>query len=88
MKLQQVLVSYSSGSQLTDIQDTLDQIKELYYLDCDDDEKLITNEEFKHSLIACVNQISADVRTEKILKVYNKYILLLYIILKYLFICC
>lgn len=71
MKLQTVLLSYS-GSQLIDIQDTLDQIKELYYLDCDDDEKLITNEEFKNSLITFVNQISVDVKTEKILRVSNK----------------
>lgn len=71
MKLQTVLLSYS-GNQLTDIQDTLDQIKELYYLNCDDDEKLITNDEFKDSLTTCVHKISADVKTEKILRVNNK----------------
>ncbi|XP_026823057.1 protein FAM114A2 [Rhopalosiphum maidis] len=68
MKLQTVLLSYS-GTQLTDIQDKLDQIKDLCYFDFDDDEKIMTTEEFKNALIACINQISTDVKTEKILKV-------------------
>lgn len=68
MKLQTVLLSYS-GTQLTDIQDTLEQIKELCYLECDDDEKLMSSEEFENSLITTINKISADVKTEKILKV-------------------
>jgi len=72
MKLQTVLLSYS-GTQLTEIQYKLDQIKDLCYFDFDDDEKIMTTEEFKNSLIACINQISTDVKTEKILKVslYN-----------------
>jgi len=68
MKLQTVLLSYS-GTQLTDIQDKLDQIKDLCYLDFDDDEKIMTIEEFKNSLITCTNQISTDVKIEKILRV-------------------
>ncbi|XP_060850151.1 protein FAM114A2 isoform X2 [Rhopalosiphum padi] len=68
MKLQTVLLSYS-GTQLTEIQYKLDQIKDLCYFDFDDDEKIMTTEEFKNSLIACINQISTDVKTEKILKV-------------------
>ncbi|XP_022176970.1 protein FAM114A2 isoform X2 [Myzus persicae] len=68
MKLQTVLLSYS-GAQLTDIQDKLDQIKDLCYLDFEDDEKIMTIEEFKNSLITCINQISTDVKTEKILRV-------------------
>jgi len=68
MKLQTVLLSYS-GTQLTDIQDKLDQIKDLCYLDFDDDEKIMTIEEFKNSLITCINQISTDVKIEKILRV-------------------
>lgn len=68
MKLQTVLLSYS-GTQLTDIQDKLDQIKDLCYLDFDDDEKIMTVEEFKSSLITCINQISTDVKIEKILRV-------------------
>jgi len=68
MKLQTVLLSYS-GSQLTDIQDKLDKIKDLCYLDFEDDEKIMTIEEFKNSLITCINQISTDVKTEKILRV-------------------
>jgi len=68
MKLQTVLLSYS-GTQLTDIQDKLDQIKDLCYLDFEDDEKIMTIEEFKNSLITYVNQISSDVKTEKILRV-------------------
>lgn len=68
MKLQTVLLSYS-GTQLTDIQDKLDQIKDLCYFDFDDDEKIMTIEEFKNSLITHINQISTDVKTEKILKV-------------------
>lgn len=71
MKLQTVLLSYS-GTQLTDIQDILEQIKELCDLDCDDDEQLMSNEEFKNSLITCISHISVDVKTEKILRViYN-----------------
>lgn len=68
MKLQTVLLSYS-GTQLTNIQDTLEQIKELCYLDCDDDEKLMTIEEFKNTLITCISQINVDVKIEKILRV-------------------
>ncbi|CAI6345747.1 unnamed protein product [Macrosiphum euphorbiae] len=68
MKLQTVLLSYS-GTQLTDIQDKLDQIKDLCYTDFDDDEKIMTIEEFKNSLITCINQISTDVKIEKILRV-------------------
>lgn len=68
MKLQAVLLSYS-GTQLTDIQGTLEKIKELCYFDYDDDEKFMTKEEFKNVLITCVNVISTDVKTEKILKV-------------------
>lgn len=68
MKLQTVLLSYS-GTQLIDVQDTLDEIKESFHLDCDDDEKQFNSEEFKNSLITCVNEISADVKTEKILRV-------------------
>lgn len=68
MKLQTVLLSYS-GTQLTDIQDKLDQIKDLCYLDFDDDEKIMTVEEFKSSLITCINHISTDVKIEKILRV-------------------
>lgn len=68
MKLQSALLSYS-GTQLTNIQDTLEHIKELCYLDYDDDEKLMSKEEFKNSLITCINVINADVKTEKILKV-------------------
>ncbi|XP_025206942.1 protein FAM114A2 [Melanaphis sacchari] len=68
MKLQNVLLSYS-GTQLTDIQDKLDKIKDLCYFDFDDDEKVMTIEEFKNSLITCVSQISTDVKTEKILRV-------------------
>lgn len=68
MKLQTVLLSYS-GTQLIDIQDTLEQIKELCYLECDDDEKLMSSDEFKNSLITTISKISADVKTEKILKV-------------------
>lgn len=67
MKLQTVLLSYS-GTQLTNIQDTLVQIKELCDLDCDD-EKLMDREEFKNSLITCINHISVDVKTDKILRV-------------------
>ncbi|VVC39877.1 Protein of unknown function DUF719 [Cinara cedri] len=70
MKLQTVLLSYS-GTQLTDIQDTLVQIKELCDLDFDDDEKLMDSEEFKNSLITCISHISVDVKTEKILRVSN-----------------
>lgn len=68
MKLQTVLLSYS-GAQLADIQDTLEKLKELCYLDCDDDEKSINDAEFKNSLITYINKISVDVKTEKILKV-------------------
>jgi len=68
MKLQTVLLTYS-GTQLIDIQNMLDEIKELFRLDYDDDEKLISNEEFKNFLITHVNQISVDVKTEKILRV-------------------
>jgi len=68
MKLQTVLLSYS-GTQLTDIQDKLNQIKDLCYLDFDDDEKIMTIEEFKNSLITCINLISTDVKIEKILRV-------------------
>jgi len=68
MKLQTVLLSYS-GTQLTDIQDKLNQIKDLCYLDFDDDEKIMSIEEFKISLTTCINQISTDVKTEKILRV-------------------
>lgn len=68
MKLQNVLLSYS-GTQLTDIQDKLEQIKELCYLDNDDDEKLMNSIEFKKVLITCVNQINVSVKTEKILRV-------------------
>lgn len=68
MKLQTVLLSYS-GTQLTDIQDTLEQIKELCYLDCDDDEKLMSDSDFKNSLTIYINKISHDVKTEKILRV-------------------
>lgn len=68
MKLQTVLLSYS-GTHLTDMQDKLEQIKELCYLDFDDDEKIITIEEFKNSITTCINQISTDVKTEKILRV-------------------
>jgi len=72
MKLQTVLLSYS-GTQLTDIQDKLDQIKDLCYFDFDDDEKCMSIEEFRNSLITCINQISTDVKTERILRVslYN-----------------
>lgn len=72
MKLQTVLLSYS-GTQLTDIQDKLDQIKDLCYFDFDDDEKCMSIEEFRNSLITCINKISTDVKTEKILRVssYN-----------------
>lgn len=68
MKLQSALLSYS-GTQLINIQDTLEQIKELCYFDYDDDERLMSKEEFKNSLITCINVISADVKVEKILKV-------------------
>jgi hypothetical protein len=68
MKLQTVLLSYS-GTQLTDIQDTLEQIKGLCYLVCDDDEKLMNDEEFKKCLITTINKISVDVKIDKILKV-------------------
>ncbi|CAH1737197.1 protein FAM114A2 [Aphis gossypii] len=68
MKLQTVLLSYS-GTQLTDIQDKLDQIKDLCYFDFDDDEKCMSIEEFRNSLITCINKISTDVKTEKILRV-------------------
>lgn len=71
MKLQTVLLSYS-GSQLTDIQNKLEEIKELYYFDCDDDEKLISDSEFKSSLTIYINKISAEVKIEKILKVSNQ----------------
>lgn len=74
MKLQTVLLSYS-GTQLTDIQDQLDQIKDLCYLDFEDDEKIMTIEEFKNSLITYVNQISSDVKTEKILRVSSQVLL-------------
>lgn len=74
MKLQTVLLSYS-GTQLTDIQDKLDQIKDLCYLDFEDDEKIMTIEEFKNSLITYVNQISSDVKTEKILRVGSQVLL-------------
>jgi len=75
IKLQTVLLSYS-GTQLIDVQDTLDEIKELFHLDCDDDEKLISSEEFKNSLIVCVNQISVDVKTEKILRVCSSQLII------------
>jgi len=71
MKLQTVLLSYS-GTQLTNIQDTLEQIKELCCLDGDDDEKLISGIEFKNSLTASINKLSVDVKTEKILRVNYK----------------
>lgn len=70
MKLQTVLLSYS-GTQLTDIQDTLEQIKELCYLVSDDDEKLMNGEEFKKCLITTIDKINVDVKTDKILKVRN-----------------
>lgn len=68
MKLQTVLLS-CSGTQLTNIQDTLQNLKELCYFDCDDDDKQIDNKEFKTSLVSCIKQISVDVKTEKILRV-------------------
>lgn len=68
MKLQTVLLS-CSGTQLTNIQDTLEKLKELCYFDCDDDEKQLDNEEFKTSLVSCINEISVDVKTEKMLRV-------------------
>lgn len=71
MKLQTVLLSYS-GSQLTDIQDKLEEIKELCYFDYDDDEKLISDSEFKSSLTICINKISSEVKTEKLLRVSNE----------------
>lgn len=74
MKLQTVLLSYS-GTQLTDIQDKLDEIKDLCYFDFDDDEKIMTIEEFKNSLVTSINQISTDVKIEKILRV-SSYILI------------
>lgn len=72
MKLQTVLLSYS-GSQLTDVQIKLEHIKELCYFGCDDDEKLISDSEFKSSLVICINKISVDVKTEKILRVSNQW---------------
>lgn len=71
MKLQTVLLSYS-GPQLTDIQNKLEEIKELCYFDCDDDEKLISDLEFKRLLTICINKINSEVKTEKILKVSNE----------------
>lgn len=71
MKLQTVLLSYS-GSQLTDIQDKLVEIKELCYFDYDDDEKLISDLEFKSALTICINKISSEVKTEKLLRVSNE----------------
>lgn len=68
MKLQTVLLSYS-GTQLTDIQDTLEQIKELCYLEIEDDEKLMDTQEFSSAIINCVSQINNDVKSDKILKV-------------------
>lgn len=68
MKLQNVLLSYS-GTQLTDIQDKLEQIKELCYLDYDDDEKLMSSVEFKNVLNICITKINVDIKTEKILRV-------------------
>lgn len=71
MKLQTVLLSFS-GTHLTDVQNTLEQIKELCYLECDDDEKLMDSTEFKHALITCISKINVDVKTDKILKVEYK----------------
>lgn len=77
MKLHNVLLSYS-GTQLTDIQDKLEQIKELCYLDYEDDEKLMSSIEFKNVLITYIDKINVNVKTEKILRVdRSKYFIIL-----------
>ncbi|XP_050441399.1 protein FAM114A2 isoform X2 [Adelges cooleyi] len=71
MKLQTVLLTYS-GSKLTDIQDELEHIKELCYLECDDDEKLMDSKEFQDALSRCTGQFNFDIKTNKIIRVSEK----------------